>query len=399
MKIYVASHKYTDMPYGSPYVPLFVGASQLSDSERKPGWEYDDTFPGNISDKNKTYCELTGLYWIWKQSHEDIVGLVHYRRYFRSPSDPNRPISESEILQLLQNHDCIVATETPCYASFGPGLSTVAEQYRACHVSTDLIQLASSLRHRDKHRYTSLMELMTQRHSFHPCNMIICSKDLLNRYADWLFMILAETEHRIDPYTDRDIYQQRVFGFLAERLLNVFLDSENIKAASCDILDPSEPGKCLSPGRDTWPEPRQEPTQDFPKKAVLDKIDYSPVFDYRFYYEHNSDIALAFPSDPYGALNHYLTFGIKEGRMAHPRFSIESYVNGNPHLRKLFGDDRRAYLDYYLAHPFDRAHAIGYENLMRKDDEGRSGEQEDSPIRSMRLSLYRLCAERRGVID
>ena len=80
MEIYVIAHKDFSRKYidGIRKV-LLVGANR-----NQPGsYDYKDNCGNdNISDKNKNFCELTGLYWVWKHSHADVVGLEHYRRYF-----------------------------------------------------------------------------------------------------------------------------------------------------------------------------------------------------------------------------------------------------------------------------------------------------------------------------
>jgi hypothetical protein len=53
-------------------------------------------------------------------------------------------------------------------------------------------------------------------------NMFVCKKSLIDEYFAWLFPTLFALEKKI-PYQDYDAYQKRVFGFMAERLFNVWL--------------------------------------------------------------------------------------------------------------------------------------------------------------------------------
>ena len=80
IQVYVISHSAEDIKNiksNEIYTPLFVGRN----GQDNLGFVSDDTGE-NISSKNSSYCELTGLYWMWKNSPADIIGLVHYRRYF-----------------------------------------------------------------------------------------------------------------------------------------------------------------------------------------------------------------------------------------------------------------------------------------------------------------------------
>ena len=75
--IYIATHKMFEVPKIKDYVPLQVGA----ENKQSLGF-LQDNVGNNISYKNSNYCELTGLYWIWKNVDDPFKGLVHYRRYF-----------------------------------------------------------------------------------------------------------------------------------------------------------------------------------------------------------------------------------------------------------------------------------------------------------------------------
>ena len=77
IKILVAAHKKYWMPKDSVYLPIQVGAAL------HPALGYvPDNTGYNISDKNPNYCELTALYWAWKNLECEYIGLCHYRRYF-----------------------------------------------------------------------------------------------------------------------------------------------------------------------------------------------------------------------------------------------------------------------------------------------------------------------------
>ena len=75
--VIVATHKEYEMPKDSLYLPVHVGAEGKKDI----GYTKDNT-GDNISTKNPFFCELTGLYWAWKNLDADYIGLAHYRRHF-----------------------------------------------------------------------------------------------------------------------------------------------------------------------------------------------------------------------------------------------------------------------------------------------------------------------------
>ncbi len=215
IKIIVATHKQYSMPNDSMYIPLHVGA------EGKPNLGYlKDNMGDNISTKNKNYCELTGLYFMWKNMDADYKGLVHYRRHFVSLTEKgskyDRIISSGELEEILKTTDIIVPKKRHYY------IETNYSQYAHAHHHEDLDETRKIIEERYPDFIPSYDKVMKRTYG-HRFNMFIMKSEVLNEYLTWMFDILFELEKRVDisNYSAND---SRIFGFVSERLLDVWLD-------------------------------------------------------------------------------------------------------------------------------------------------------------------------------
>lgn len=229
--IYIATH--TDdyrFPRISGYIPIFAGKALHGEVTAIQG---DDTGK-NISILNNQFCELTALYWIWKNSYANIVGLVHYRRYFAGLNHPEmniihmgKPILDTDRLSDLISSEKRIILPKP--KSFGKRRffklfkkqKTVYQQYSECHFKKDWLELEKTV-HRLFPEYFPSLETVKNDTQMSCCNMFIAHKSFIDAYCTWLFEILFDLYNRLD-ISDYDNYQRRIFGFMAERLLNVYV--------------------------------------------------------------------------------------------------------------------------------------------------------------------------------
>ena len=75
--------------------------------------------------------------------------------------------------------------------------------------------------------------------------------------------------------------------------------------------------------------------------------DYYGTFDAKFYADKYPDLKAAFGYDAEDLWNHYINFGIKEGRQGSAIFSISDYKKNYPDLRNAFGNDNEKYLKHF----------------------------------------------------
>lgn len=214
--IYIITHKSIENKVNMEgYTYLYVGANALSD--KKTNYYYDDE-KINISKKNLNYCELTGMYWIWKNVNQEYVGLVHYRRFFtRNPFSENYKwyYKENELKEKLSKVDCLVAERL--YVA----QKNIREHYYTYHYKKDLISLEKIIK--DKYsEYSEAFDKAFSLNYFYPCNMFFTRKKIFDEYCKWLFTILYDLE-KVVNITEYDVAQSRIFGFISERLFNVWL--------------------------------------------------------------------------------------------------------------------------------------------------------------------------------
>lgn len=228
IKILVATHKKYWMPEDKVYLPIHVGKEGKQDL----GYIGDNT-GNNISIKNPNYCELTAIYWAWKNLEADYIGLVHYRRYFTKHNFRNCEKKKQDILtknnfeNILKDVDIIVPDKRKYY------IETIRSHYNHSYYEKDLHETECIIKEIYP-EYSRAFNKVMNRTWAHMFNMFVMRKDYFDEYCEWLFKILFELEKRIDisSYTTMEA---RVFGFISELLLDVWLETKQVKFKEVNV--------------------------------------------------------------------------------------------------------------------------------------------------------------------
>ncbi|MBQ9485329.1 MAG: DUF4422 domain-containing protein [Clostridia bacterium] len=222
-------HKPYEFPSDTPYLPVQVGAAVTE----KFGTNFDDS-GDNISEKNPYYCELTALYWAWKNLDADAIGLVHYRRYFAGDlkfSVSGRKIGVldgKQCQKLLEKADVILPKKRRYY------IETLYSHY-AHTLYVEPLDIAGEIIKENHAEFYAEFLRLKKRRSAHMFNMAIMKKEILCGYCEWLFSVLFELEKRVD-YTMYDKFHARFFGRISELLLDVYINVKGIKYKEIKVV-------------------------------------------------------------------------------------------------------------------------------------------------------------------
>lgn len=240
IKIYVVCHKPSYVPENPYLYPIQVGSALAG--WRLEGMLHDDE-GDHISDKNKSYCELTAQYWAWKNDEADYYGFFHYRRYFAFDPKLDRDdgwgniayerITEDAIEEmklrpevmrdLIMRYDVISVKgrHYPRIQEEGSRLDVYNEYGVANFQHRKDLDITLQVLEEKYPEFQKIARDYMHSSVAHECNMFIMKKEIYHEYCAWLFDILFEAEKRIDM-TWYSVEEYRVMGYLAERLYGIY---------------------------------------------------------------------------------------------------------------------------------------------------------------------------------
>lgn len=254
IKILIATHKPGIVHQDEIYTPIQVGKT-ISNYDLKI---LSDDTGDNISDKNSMYCELTALYWAWKNlKNIDYIGLCHYRRFFDFHKQvyqylPHTHINinksnlidysiSSKIIEELKQGKVIIPKHQT-------GRESLYTQYCLKHISDDLRTLQQTIELQEDPKYTQAFKKVMKNNKFSPYNMFIMSWTDFDKYCTWLFTLLKEVEEKIDVSHYNNV-QKRIYGYMSERLMNVYIEANNLKTQEYPIILFTDNKVCENIGR------------------------------------------------------------------------------------------------------------------------------------------------------
>ncbi len=197
------------LPEFPAYVrPLLLGAAGDGGQEPERAEELRDDTGDNISGKNPNYCELTGLYWIWKnclRGPEEYVGLCHYRRCLDVTEEDMRRLKASDVDVVL-----------PFPMLHAPDIREHHVRYVKEKDWETMLRALEEIHPEDMERYGEIFS----KPYFYNYNMFIAKKQVLSDYCAWLFPVLERTEETSEPKgRDRG---DRYLAYMGESLCTLY---------------------------------------------------------------------------------------------------------------------------------------------------------------------------------
>jgi len=181
--------------------PIQVGAALTAERVA----EITDDTGDHISDKNPNYCELTALYWIWKNAltADDYYGLFHYRRWL--------DVKDEDVERLARRGIDVILPYPMLHEP------DIREHHTRYVKEADWEAVLQALRELEPEYFEAYPRIFSQQY-FYNYNILIARKQVFSDYCAWLFPILE----RVEKLTDGNNRADRYMGYIGENLLTLY---------------------------------------------------------------------------------------------------------------------------------------------------------------------------------
>lgn len=155
----------------------------------------------HISHKNRQYCEMTAVYWVWKNTNHDWIGIEHYRRHLLVKPE-----------MLTDDVDAIMPLPYICY----PNEVTQFLRFTTKHVLEALLNALQSIHPKEYNAYCDIL-YGTYQYTY---NLVCARHDVFDAYCRWFFEITEYMETMSDDVPE--IKETRALSYVAEALTNLY---------------------------------------------------------------------------------------------------------------------------------------------------------------------------------
>ena len=160
-----------------------------------------DNTGDHISEKNRMYCEMSAVYWIWKNTDHEWTGIEHYRRHL---------LVKQEMLR--DDIDAIMPLPYICY----PNEMAQFQRFTTEDVLGALLRALKDL-HPD--RYEEYYSILYGKYQY-TYNLVCARRSVFDDYCRWFFKITGHMEMMSDKVPE--LRETRALSYVAEVLTNLY---------------------------------------------------------------------------------------------------------------------------------------------------------------------------------
>jgi len=230
-KIYVVTHKNAKL-FALPKGYKIIHAGHAL-AQKNFGYLGDDT-GDNISRLNPYLNEITALYWLWKNTSHNLIGFVHYRRFFTA--DGENILTTDKAKELLRENDIIVNGCEFGYVALYDWKIMLSGRKIAEHVMNTIRKYIAA-RQPD---YLAAYDRVTNSFGVFCYEIFITRWEIFNGYCEWLFSFIIDAAEEIlatsNLASSDDPREYRAISFVAEHLLTVWLIKNRLQVKTLPII-------------------------------------------------------------------------------------------------------------------------------------------------------------------